>query len=288
MRISLLTPPSPNAEPWYPAMESKGIKVDFNSVHPDCDFIVSTMPTGYMHLLEIFHNTFPDKPIIIYLWDLYKTIWTPPFRNDWKKHIEYLKKAEEIWCPSNEVIKRVAEEGVDPKKCKLIKTWARFFDYKEEEIVDKGYILQPMRPYPNDKNFGWLKQACNELEIPLIEPNHSLTEDAFRKVIAECTFMCTEYHEASTGGLTLLEGYKLGKPVVISDSEYMGAQDYFENKAIYFNDNDYEDFKRVIKETWNNTPKLNLKECEKFCNSHPSVSDMVDKMIERLEHIKNQ
>ena len=58
-------------------------------------------------------------------------------------------------------------------------------------------------------------------------------------------------------------------------------------KAIYFDDNSYEDFKRVIKETWENTPQTNLKECQAFCAAHPTKEDVVDSMIERLKFIKD-
>ena len=115
-----------------------------------------------------------------------------------------------------------------------------------------------------------------------------MTLDDFRKTIAECSFMCTEYHETSTGGLTLLEGYRLGKPSVASDSPYEGVRDYLGDKAIYFDDNSYEDFKRVIKETWENTPKLDLKECEAYCATHPTLEETVDVMIGRLEALKER
>ena len=281
MIVSYITPPSANAEPFYPMMEKKGVKVYFNSIHPDCDFIISTMPTGYFHLLKMFHETFPEKPIIIYLWDMYKTIHKPPFKYDWQAHIDILHKAKEIWCPSNEVIKRVAEEGVDNSKCKLIKTWARFFDY-DGEIVDKRYILQPLRASTNDKNYGWLKKAAEELNIPVFESKNRLSEEEFQRAIAECSFMCCEYHETSTGGLTLIEGYNLGKVSVVSDSPYEGVRDYLGDKAIYFNDDSYEDFKSVIKETWENTPVPDLQECREFCRNHPSLDDMVDAMVKRL------
>jgi len=286
MKISLLTPPSPNAEPWYPTFEKKGVKVYFNSVHPECDFIMSIAPSGYFGLLEMYHNTFPHIPIIIYLWDMYKTIWQPPIKYDWPKHIQYCKDAAEVWCPSNEVIRRAGEEGVDTSKCKLVKTWARFFDY-QGEVVDKRYILQPLRAYPNDKNYGWLKKAAAELNIPVYESQNRLSEEEFQKVVAECSFMCCEYHETSTGGLTLLEGYNLGKVSVVSDSPYEGVRDYLGDRAIYFNDNNYEDFKAKIKETWENTPVLDRKECEEFCKQHPTLDDMVDQMIERLEALSN-
>jgi len=285
MKISLITPISQNIEPLIPVFESKGVKVYKNAIHPECDFIIGTGQV-YIQLMEMFHQAFPNIPLINYTLDFYKNVWEIPNPHgyDWNKYKEYLHKCTELWCLSNEVITRMEEEGIDTKKCQLMRIWARFFEY-EGEIVDKRYILQPMRPYPYDKNYGWLKRACSELNIPLVEPNHKLPEREFQKVIAECSFLCTEYHEASTGGLTLLEGHRLGKPVVISDSKYMGAQDYFGDRAIYFNDNNYEDFKKTIKDVWENTPVLNREECIKFTDTIPSVDSLVDKMISRLNEL---
>lgn len=286
MIITLITPPSQNIEPLVPVFRSKGIEVSVNALHPRSDFIINTTQAS-IHLFENFHHWRPEIPLINLTLDFYKTVWTAPNPHgyDWHKYLDYHHKCVELWCPSNEVVLRLEEEGVDTNKCEIIKLWARFFEYKKE-IVDSRYILNPLRPYPADKNFGWLKKACAELQIPLVGSNHKLSEKHFQRVIAECSFMCCEYHEASTGGLTLLEGYRLGKPVVVSDSKYMGARDYFGAKAIYFNDNSYEDFKNTIKRVWENTPKLDVEECEKFCKTRSTKEQMTDIMIERLKRLK--
>ena len=100
--------------------------------------------------------------------------------------------------------------------------------------------------------------------------------------------MCCDYHETSTGGLGLLEGYNLGKVSVVSDSPYEGVRDYLGDRAIYFDDNSYEDFKRVIKETWENTPKPDLNECRDFCKQHPTLEQNVDAIIDRLKLLKQK
>jgi len=282
MRISLITPPSQNIEPLIPVFESKGVKVYKNSIHPDCDFILNTSCAS-VQMLEDFSRLFPNIPFINLVLDLYATVWSSPNPHGYQfeKYKEYIKKSIEVWPISSSVHKRMLEYGIDPEKIKTLLIWARFFEYNGE-VKDERFIFNPLRPYPSDKNLGWLKRACSELQIPLYESNHKLSEENFQKVIAECSFMCCEYHEASTGGLTLLEGYRLGKPVIVSDSKYMGAQDYFGDKAKYFNDNSYEDFKNTIKNTWENTPKLNRDECVKFTDSIPSKEVMVDNMIDRL------
>ena len=282
MRISLITPISQNIEPLIPVFESKGVIVDKNRLNPECDAIIGTGQVG-IQLVELFHKTLPNIPLVNLTLDFYKTVWTAPNPHgyDWELYRDVLRKCDELWCLSSEVVLRMEEEGVDTDKCKIMKIWARFFDY-DGEIKDGRYVLSPMRPYPSDKNYGWLAKACEELEIPLVQPNHKLSEQQFQKNIAECSFMCTEYHESSTGGLTLLEGYKYGKISIISNSAYNGARDYLGDKAIYFDDT-YEGLKQTLKETWDNTPKLNLKDCQEFCSKHPSKEDMVDSMIEKLK-----
>lgn len=286
MRISLVTPVSQNVEPLIPVFESKGVIVHKNHLHPECDAIIGTGQVG-IHLVDLFHKTLPDIPLINLTLDFYKTVWTAPNPHgyDWKLYRDILRQCDELWCLSNEVILRMGEEGVDTDRCKLMKIWARFFDY-DGEIKDGRYVLNAIRPYIRDKNYGWLKRACEELDIRLVEPNHNLSEQEFHKIIAECSFMCTEYHETSTGGLTLIEAYNLGKVSVVSDSPYEGVKDYLGDRAIYFDDNSYEDFKRVLKETWDNTPQLDLEDCQSFCAAHPTKEDMVDNMINRIKILK--
>ena len=239
--------------------------------------------------MVMFRNAFPHIPFINYTLDFYKTVWTAPNPHgyNWGAYRDIIKTATEVWCISNEVKQRLTEEGINPDLCTVMKIWARFFDY-DGPILDKRYILNPARPYAADKNYGWLDRACEELQIPVVKSGNQMTEEQFQKVIAECSFMCTEYNEQSTGCLTLLEGYKLGKVSVVSDSPYEGVRDYLGDRAIYFDDNNYYDFKRVIKRTWENTPQLNLKECEEFCNAHPTLEETVDVIIERLEYLKER
>jgi len=288
MRITIVTPPSQNIEPMVPIFEKMGVKVDVNSINPKSDFILTTTQV-WIEQVDAFHRMFPNIPIVSCVLDFYKTVWTAPnpHNYNWALYKHYLNKSLELWCLSNEVITRMEEEGVNTKKCKLMKIWARFFEYKGE-IKDKRYVLNPIRPLKWDKNYGWLSRACKELDIPLLEPRHKLSEEEFQKAIAECSFMCCELHEASTGGLTLMEGLNMGKPSIVSNSKYMGAIDYLGDFGIYFDDNSYENFKQTIKETWENTPVLDLKKCKQYCAAHPSIEDNVKFMIERMNILKGE
>ena len=286
MKICLITPRSQNIEPYTKAFEKKGVQVQKNSASSDCDFIIGS-GQAYINIWQHYHNYFPEIPMINITLDFYKTVWTAPNPHgyDWGKYKEYLNKCVELWCISNEVIIRMGEEGVDTNRCKFMKIWARFFNYKGQ-IKDGRYILNPIRPLKWDKNYGWLSRACEELNIPLQAPQHKLSEEDFQRTIAECSFMCCELHEASTGGLTLMEGLNMGKPSIVSDSKYMGAIDYLGDLGIYFDDTSYENLKQTIKETWENPPVLDLNKCKEHCAAHPSIEDNVDFMIERMKILK--
>ena len=77
MRISIVTPISQNVEPLIPVFESKGVIVDKNHLHPDCNAIIGTGQVG-IQLVELFHRTLPDIPLVNLTLDFYKTVWTAP------------------------------------------------------------------------------------------------------------------------------------------------------------------------------------------------------------------
>tara|TARA_Y100000361_G_C11160490_1_gene346985 strand:+ start:3435 stop:4298 length:864 start_codon:yes stop_codon:yes gene_type:complete len=281
VKISIIKPDSVNVDPWVPAFRDRKIEVCENFVEPDCDVILCASHSQ-ISKLAYYHKLYPTIPIINYNWDLYGWVFTNPRGYDWATYGEFLKISDQIWCPSEEVVLRTEEFFGVGDRCRIVKTFARFFDH--DDVCDKRYILNPMRGYASDKNMGWLRKACTELNIPLVESGHKLTEEQFKRTVAHCTFMCTEYEEASTGGLTLLEGFRLGKPVVVSDSIYMGARDYFGDHAIYFNNESYEDFKQTIKNTWENTPTLSLELCRKITDQY-TLDNMVDEMHKNLKQL---
>lgn len=279
MKISIVKPNSPNLDPWIPEFQRQGIDVLVNEITSDCNFLIGSTVSQYNKIKQ-FHDQYPNIPMINYNWDMYEWIWKQPRNYNWEGYGELLKQSIEVWCPSNEVAIRAEEFFQLGHKCKIIKTFARFFNHTS--INDYNYIYNPLRPYTEDRNYGWLKRACSELNIPVYESNHRLTESEFQSKIANCTFLVCEYYEASTGGLTLLEGYRLGKPVLVSDSKYMGARDYFGNNANYFKHDDYDDFKKKIIYLWNERPTLNIEHCINFTNQY-QLNIMVEQMIDRLK-----
>ena len=286
MKISLLTPESGNVKEWGPEFEKRGYQVLINDATEDCDFIVCAS-ISQVRRLEHFHI-----PMINYNWDFYQWVFRKSCGFEWELYGEYLKKSLEVWVPSDAVSKRTNEfyPGIKDK-CVTIKTYGLFFD--TEDIKNDGYIYNPIRDaYQLDPNYGMIDKVCSELDIPLFDRKSygaygsGLPLDEYRKKIAHCSFIVCELNEMSTGGLSLLEAYRLGKPILISDSSYEGAYDYFGDRAYYFRDGDYEDFKRKVNDLWKNTPELDKEECKKYVDGNFSVDVMMDYMSSRLEHLR--
>jgi len=281
MKISFYTPGGQVLTPIENEFRNQGIEILTNDCDKDCDFIFLSTVTSTNQAYEAVKK-YPNIPLVVYNWDQYG--WHKTQGYNWDLFNNLQEKCIEIWVPSQAVTDRIKEYISNTNKCHIVKSYARLFEYNGE-IKDNRYIYQPMRNYELDKNYGWLRKACSELNIPLIETHHKLNEIEFQKMIAECSFLVCEYHEASTGGLTLIEGYRLGKPVLVSDSKYMGARDYFGEKAIYFNDTNYDNFKSNIESIWNNPPVLDKNDCINFTNQY-TVNVMVTKMISRLHELK--
>ncbi len=281
MKISLIKPSSTNIDPWINEFERQGVEVLDGIATPDCDFIIGASHSQTSRIKAV-HEMYPDIPMINYNWDMYEWIWKEPRGYDWPGYGELLNKSVEVWCPSEEVILRAEEFFGCGDKHKVIKTFARFFDVDINKVKDSRYIYNPIRDLPSDRNFGWLDRVAKKHNLPVYKSEHRLTEQEFQQKIIECSFMVCELYEASTGGLTLLEGYHYGKPCVVCDSRYMGAKDYFGDKAYYYKHDSFEDFERVILEMWNNTPKLDIQKCRELTNKY-TLDKMVREMVERLE-----
>lgn len=280
MKISIIKPNSVNVDPWIPEFEKRGVTVLENYVDDTTDFIIGASHSQSHRILSEINNR-PNIKLINYNWDLYPWVVEENI-NEWQLYGYLLSKSVEVWAPSSEVVVRTNEiYGKDvADKSVVIKTFARFFE-TSTPVTDKRYVYNPLRNYYKDPNYGWTEKACNILDIPLQKSEHRLSETEFQEKILGSTFLVCEYYEASTGGLTLLEGFYHGKPVLISDSPYMGASEYFGDKAHYFKHDNFDDFLNKINTMWNNTPTVNEND-RKQISEELSLDRMVDKMLSRL------
>ena len=287
MKIAFFTIGGQVLGPIESKLREKGIEIVTNECTSDCDFMyLSTVTCTNKALDQI--NSNKNIPLVVYNWDQYKNHATVQKGYPWDTFNELQKRSVEIWTPSEAVNHRVEEFIGLKNKCHIIKSWARYFDYPINRIKDNRYVIQVVRNYKWDPQFEWTKRACTELNIPYhYNAKHQRSEEDFQRWIAEASVLICEYEEASTGGLTLLEGHRLGKPVLVSDSKYMGAVDYFGERATYFENGNYNDFKAKLKELYDNPPTYNLQDCIDFTNQY-TLDVMVDNMIERFLYLKNK
>jgi len=256
--------------------KEKGIEILVNDCDDSCDFILSINGLSQYELFKSFTEKYPNIKSIMYVWDLYP--WT-----SYASNLEGVKEFDELWTPSNEVILRLQEiYNVDKNKCKVIKCYTDFFEDEDNQITNNKFIYHPVRRY-NDPNLNFTKNVCDEIGYEFKSPNHSLKYDEYKKTVLQCSFLVTEYSEASTGGLTLLEGYYHGKNILLSDSIYQGGRDYFGDRAYYFKDGDFEDFKEKIQFLWNiKNEVIDLKDRKEFCKQY-TIDAMVDRIINNLK-----
>jgi hypothetical protein len=157
-------------------------------------------------------------PMINYVWDFYEWCLSYP-QYSYEKYRTLLEQSFEIWTPSQCTSDRLKEFwGLDSVvvKCAV--------PYRDLVTRDDRFVLQPLRNLP-DKWQGWTERACEELGIPCVSPDHSLPQAEYDDLMASCSFIVSGYYEASTGGLSAMEGYYNGKPVIGSGSPYCGLRD---------------------------------------------------------------
>lgn len=248
----------------------------FDLVSPEeCDVLYCASVAKVRSALSL-KRSFPDKLLVTYCWDYYK--WVHDGQNDqfaWREYREFLKMCDLVLVPSDGQKLRLKELlGIDSVVCECS------VNFYEHDTKDGNYVLDPVRDYP-EENLGWVEKACSELNIPYIHTEHGYTEEEFRKLVSECTFMTCAYREASTGGLTLMEGLYNGKMSLVSNSPYMGASNYIGDLGYYFQYDDFQDLKRKIWFLWENRKTVPRDIARKHCSyfTHDAFISRIKKNI---------
>jgi hypothetical protein len=244
------------------------------------DVIISM---GVSVMAETFEaaDRWPHVPLFCYNWDCYEYVWTNPRPGeyDFRRYGELLKRAAEVWVPSHCTGRRTTQWWG------LTNWWVILSAcpwWDPEEVADDGYALCTLRVIPDP----WVRvfeECCAEAGVPYLRTDHNLSLADYRRVVSRCRFLVNHYHEASTGGLTLLEGYYMGKPVLNSDSEWNGAADYFAGRegVRTFRAGDREDFKRQLLGMRDDPPRVPA-DARDWVTEHFSDRRMVDDMMRRV------
>ena len=240
-------------------------------------------------------DRWPGVPLYAYAWDYYAWLWEPgqegkvqkynPVRGqeyDYCKYGRLLARAREIWVPSHCTGRRTTQ-WYGLTNWSVILSACPWWDHPN--VRDDGYALCCLREIP-DPWWGKFEQACEELGIPYRMPKHEKSYEEYQDLVAGCRFLCAPLYELSTGGLSLMEGYRLGKPVLLSNSEWNGGRDYFGDRAHYFIHGNEVDFKRALKMLSCYEVQSNgriRKEKAAYIEQNFSDRRMVDDMLRRIE-----
>jgi hypothetical protein len=221
----------------------------------------------------------PNATLYAYNWDTYEWVWTNPRPGeyDYLRYGRLLKEAREVWVPSECTRRRTRQWwDIDSKVVLSSCPWWHRWDTK-----DLGYVLCTLRQIP-DRDWGLFEQACQELSLPYKMTNHDVTYEEYQDTVAHCRFLVSHLHEASTGGLTLLEGYCLGKPSLLSDSEWHGGRDYMGDRATYFAAGNLNSLKTTLKLIYNNPPRIDREQAKRWVMQQFSDERMVGDILRRI------
>ncbi len=267
-------------------IESLSKFVDVQSAPDAQTDLFFSLQMGHHDQLIHLKRSFPHIPFITYVWDCYGWIWSHGRGYDWKGYGDLCKISDEVWVPSYGQVLRIKEHwGIETYD--VVKCYAQYFDH---EVEDGGYVCNALREIP-DSQLGWVEKACEELGIPYEHGGRKQgqvgrTWEEYKKFIARSSFIICPWFEASTGGMSLLESYNLGKEVLICDTPYLGAKDYFADRANYFKPT-YESMKERIQLLWDQKhsfPFEPLEDKQEFCQEF-TVDAFAKRIYDRFRKI---
>ena len=212
------------------------------------DVIISKSVTQMKRSIEA-RKRCPDALTIEFNWDVYFWAITNPRKDeyDYKQYKALCLMSDEVWVPSKAVQITLKDEKVWGMDSYVMVSWCPQYPLpKDVKIKNGGYALQALRHNP-DYNIDWYERACKETGIDYrITWAKEMEESAYRKLLAESGFLVAALYEMSTSGQFLSEGAAWGKPILASNSPYIGAWDYFGDTIAYYQHDDFEDLKRKI------------------------------------------
>lgn len=212
----------------------------------------------YRHREFLHEGGKPPIKVVHMCWDLYQ-IHVEGTRSGmahdervlWGRYRTNLRKADLVVTPTQSSARRI-ESYVDCRIAVVPPACDPWWTTVKNAPVG-GHVLDVMRPY-DDWGQGRVREACESLGLPCVESRGSLSFDDFKAAVVNARVLVCAYDEASTGGLTLLEGAAIGKRVVASDSCWNGAADLFGPRATYFKRGDARSLAEEISRSWQAGP----------------------------------
>ena len=268
---------------WQPLRNAGHAVVVSNNLLPvEPPDVIIGMGVGVMEHTFNATDLYLDVPFFAYNWDCYEWVWKNPRPGeyDYNRYGELLKRAKEIWVPSDCTGKRTTQWW-ELTNWETVCCSVPYWDHPN--VRDSGYALCCLREIP-DPYWGRFEKACTELGIPYRMTAHGLRYEQYQDSVAHCRFICSPLYELSTGGLSTLEAFYLGKPVILSNSPWHGGRDYFREKATYFNHESEEDFRRVLQAVYDNPESYVPRDHKEFITENFSDEVTCRNILKRIEY----
>lgn len=266
---------------WQKDLEPALQKLGHEIVEDDPDVIFVKSVTQMKKSIEAYKK-YPYARKIQYVWDVYKWALDNPRQGeyDYKKYKALCLMSDDVWVPSRAVQRSLKEFwNMDSV---VVKSYAPQYPLPEGvKIEDGGYALQALRKNP-DPHIDWYERACREACIPFKTVwAKELSEEEYRPILARAKFLVSAIYEMSTGGQFLTEGAYLGKPILASNSPYVGAVDYFGDSIAYYQHDNFNDLVEKIKLMSEGKLKTNTKKAKKIVEGFTPewMAKEIDKLL---------
>lgn len=218
-----------------------------------------------------------------YCWDVYPfQVYGHPDRTVrawWAEYLSMLRSCAAVLVPSNAARQRVYEFcGVSARivKCSAVPWHGR--------LTEPKHVLNVMRVY-EDHNARALEHVCAKLGLPLVQPQCRLLRADFERAVLGARVLVSPYYEASTGGLTLLEGYWHGIPCLAAQSPRNGVVDYMGSRASYFVWDEWTGLEERLLAVWNRG-RVVAPDHKEWVDREYSDAAFAQRVAEVLKHVR--
>jgi len=241
-------------------LEKLGHTILKNDCDKDCDVVIIKSIIKMRDAWKV-RKMFPKIPMINYNWDVYSWAINNPRPNeyDYDSYKKLCEESLEVWVPSEAVRRSI--QNVWDMDTRVMKSYFPTVPFSVPATGD--YAFQGLRINP-DPHMDWFERACKETGTPykMTNPDFPLPEDEYRPLLANAKIMVSPIYEMSTGGMFLFEGAIWEKPILASNSPYMGVVDYLGDSIAYFQWDDFEDFKDKLVKVYNGEIKTDTKKAK--------------------------
>jgi hypothetical protein len=229
----------------------------------------------------------PHTKLVNYSWDIYPWQLEDGKSNQgvdtWMKYIAFLKESAMVLVPSGCQVGRHRQFVHPSLNVKAVKCSVTPIE-GDRTSPQERYTVNVMRKYP-DANRDAVERCCAAIGLDCRHSGMNMPRREYERLLLGATFLTSGYYEASTGGLSLLEAYARGVPVLLAKSPYNGGVDYFGDRARYFPWHDDRDLKAALTEMRDDPPVHDPAECLAWVRGEYSDAAFARRLKDRFEEV---